>query len=85
MPLLYRNRTVEFLPVDIDRADYAVLEITSAPGQPMTYGGVISYLGPDESVKVNRVIAERLRKDGYDFAHAKLVTGLGLAIVKRIH
>jgi hypothetical protein len=85
MPLLYRNRTVEFLPVDIDRADYAVLEITSAPGQPMTYGGVISYLGPDESVKVNRVIAERMRKDGYDFAHAKLVTGLGLAIVKRIH
>jgi hypothetical protein len=85
MPLLYRNRTIEFLPVDIERADYAVLEITSPPGAPTTYGGVVSYLGPDVAAKVNDVIIERMHKDGYDFAHAKLVRGLGIAIVKRIH
>ena len=84
MPFLYKNRTIRYLPVDIDRADYAVVAVEKH-GNEVTYGGVASFLGPDEKAKVNAAIVARMRKDGYDFAHAQPVPAFGLAIVKRIH
>lgn len=84
MPFLYRNRTIRYLPVDVDHADYAVVAVVK-DGNAITYGGVSSFLGPDEKAKVNAAIIARMRKDGYDFAHAQAVPAFGLAIVKRIH
>src|ERR1700688_834222 len=83
MPFLYRNRTVRFLPVDIDHADYAVLSILSNADGKITYGGVLSFLGPEEKAKVNSVILKRMRKDGYDFERPTLLVPIGVAILHR--
>jgi hypothetical protein len=85
MSILYKNRTLRFFPVDIDHADYAVLTVLSRDGDRVVYGGASSNLGPKEQQKINEVIVARMRRDGYDFAHAIFIPVLSAAIVKRIH
>jgi hypothetical protein len=84
MPLLYHDRDIQWFPVDIDHADYAVVSIegTDATGVPR-FGGVINYLGADDSAKANATIQARMRKDGYDFARAKLFPQVDLAVIRR--
>jgi multisubunit Na+/H+ antiporter MnhF subunit len=84
MPLLYHNRTVWFYPLDIDRADYAVIDAAKSP-KKVTYGGAINFLGPEELAKVNRVVLNRMKKDGYDFRHATFIPLYGVAVIKRLH
>jgi hypothetical protein len=85
MPYLFRNRTVRYYPIDIDHADYAVLSAVRGKGTAVTYGGAISYLGPDEQKKVDAVLVARMRKDGYDFDHPTFIPEIGAAVVKRKH
>jgi hypothetical protein len=85
MPLLYPNRTIEFFPADIDHADYAVLGAEIVGGQ-IIYNGALDYLGASEQTKLNDLVLDRMKHDGYDTAHPMLFPGYnGLAIVKRIH
>ena len=82
MPILYHNRTMWFYPIGVDRADYAV--INGANGaEGVTFGGAINFLGPEETAKVNQIVLDRMKKDGYDFKHATFIPLFGLAVVKR--
>jgi hypothetical protein len=85
MPYLYRNRTLRFFPIDIDHADYAVLSVDRSVPGIVTYGGAVNYLGADELKKVNAVLVERMKRDGYDFEHPRIFDAIGVAIVKRKH
>lgn len=85
MALLYHNRTVEFFPLGIDKADYAVVTMASTNKGPV-YGGAITYLGAAEQEKINRTLVTRMARDGYDFAHPMLLEGLpSAAIIRRVH
>jgi hypothetical protein len=79
MESLYSGRTLRFFPIDIDHADYAVLFHSGAD-----YGGVVNFLGPAETAKVNAMIVARMQRDGYDFAHPVYVAGNGLVAVRRV-
>ncbi len=81
---LYHKRTIHMFPVDIDHADFAVLSVAK-DGARLTYSGVMSFLSPDERARINEAMVERMKKDGYDFAHATLVPALGAAVIKRAH
>ncbi len=83
MTPLYEHRTIRFFPMGLDTADYAVLAFTPTP-QGITYSGDVSYLGPEEARKVDRVIIERMKKDRYDFRHEILIPEISLAVVKRL-
>jgi hypothetical protein len=83
MPFIYRNRTIHFLPVGLDRADYAVLTILSNKDGKIVYGGVLTFLGPAEETKVNQVILQRMREDGYDFKHPALLIPINAAVLHR--
>jgi hypothetical protein len=85
MTALYPNRTLRFFPMDIDHADYAVLSILGGVGNDTEYGGIISYRGPDEALRIDKVIVARMKRDGYDFAHAAVIPGMDVAVVKRLH
>jgi len=85
MPFLYHNRTIRVFPMDIDRADYAVLTYNDLTGESLNYGGATSYLGAQEQKKLDELLVKRMRKSGYDFANAALFPTFGLAIVKRAH
>ena len=85
MALLYHNRTIEFFPLGIDKADYAVVTMVSTDKGPV-YGGSLSYLGAAEQAKIDRTLVTRMAKDGYDFAHPMLLEGLpSAAIIRRVH
>ena len=84
MPYLYRGRTLYFLPMGIDSADYVILSFQKDASGNITYGGVLSARGPAEQERVNALILRRLRRDGYDLAHPTEIPTLGLAVVKRI-
>lgn len=82
MPFLYHHRTLRMFPMDIDHADYALLVRDPATG-PDAYNGVFNFLGPEETVKSNAVIVDRMRKDGYDFAHPVYVAPNGFTVLRR--
>ncbi|QTH42325.1 DUF2079 domain-containing protein [Cohnella sp. LGH] len=86
MANLYKNRQVNFFPVGIEQADYAVMTIL---GKDETtgayiYGGTASYLGPEATGKINAAIVERMKLSGYDFENPVLVGLVGIAVVKKI-
>lgn len=84
MAFLYRGRTIRALPVDIDHADFAGMPYTMVDGKPV-FSGVPSYLPPEGQKQVNNVILARMKRDGYDLEHAKLIPELGMAIIRRKH
>ena len=85
MPLLYRDRSIQFFPAGIDNADYAVLNGNRLDGK-LNYYGVVTYLGAGERAQLNELTLERLRRDGYDLDHPRLFPALGgLAVVQRMH
>ena len=82
MPFLYHHRTLRLFPMDVDHANYALLVRDRAAG-PDVYSGVFNFLGSDETAKSNAVIVERMRKDGYDFAHPVYVATNGITVLRR--
>jgi hypothetical protein len=86
MPMLYRDRTLQFFPLDVDRADYVVMTAWQPPGSTsVAFNGALNYLGPEEQKKLNTAVVARMKNDCYDFAHAVLVPVFALGIVKRDH
>ncbi len=85
MPFLYHNRTIRFFPVDLEHADYAVLNFTRMPDGSVSYSGAITFLGPREQALLNDVVTARMRRDGYDLGHPVIFPSFGLAVVKRLH
>lgn len=83
MTPLYKHRTIRFLPMGIDTADFAVLAFTLS-GEGVAYSGAVSYLGPEEAGRINKVIEARMKKDGYDFRHAIYIPEASLAVIKRL-
>jgi hypothetical protein len=81
MPSLYSGRRIEFYPVDIDHADYAVI-VRLPDGR---FAGMTSFLGPVEERRINDVLTERMRKDGYDLAHPLYTAPNGIVVLKRVH
>lgn len=83
MPLLYHKRTIRAFPMGIDQADYAVLN-GEKDGGKMVYSGASNNLSTEEEQKTNKVVLERMRRDGYDFGHPIIIQGIG-TVIKRIH
>jgi len=82
MPLVYHDRRIAYFPLDIERADYAILGATAA-GPHTSYYGVINYLGAAEREQSNDIVIARMKRDGYDFDHAVQLPAFGLVVVKR--
>ncbi len=84
MPLLYdKPAKLLFFPLGLETADLAVVATYQAPNKPRVFYGAITFLGAAQQVKLNDEVMTRMKKDGYDFAHAIISPALGLAIVKR--
>lgn len=81
---LYQDRTIEFFPIDIDHADYAVLKEVPGPSG-IEYQGFNAIRGADEQHQINAVLTARMKRDGYDFAHALVIPQTGGVVVKRLH
>lgn len=84
MPMVYRGRTIRFFPIGIESADYAIMAVVQSKSGPQ-YSGAISFMGPSETSKLNRLILERMKHDGYDFAHAQTFPEFDLAVIRRRH
>lgn len=85
LTLLYPHRTMEFFPADIDHAGYAVLGGHIIDGK-LNYYGVVSYNDDSERNKLNTLVVDRMRRDGYDLDHPLLLPAFnGLAVVRRAH
>ncbi|HEY0798708.1 MAG TPA: hypothetical protein VGD50_06130 [Candidatus Baltobacteraceae bacterium] len=84
MSQLYRGRTLRIFPIGIDQADYAVVNDYGPSVPAMRYRGTPHFGPPAVAHAVDAVIYARMKRDGYDFAHAVEVPALGLAIVKRV-
>jgi hypothetical protein len=66
MPSLYRDRSVAYYPVDLDDADYLVIQGIVAEGQVVSSSGATSYLGPDEQEALNACLIERAIAGGFE-------------------
>jgi hypothetical protein len=84
MPILYKNRTLNYFPIGIDTADYAVLTIQGVDGTNYKFGGAFSYLGPEIQLDINKYLIERMKTVGYDFEHPTIISSVGIAVIKRI-
>ena len=84
MPWLYHNRTLRLFPVDIDRADYAVV-IRNVTGSAPAYTGVVNFFGPEVTAKANTLILARMKRDRYDFSHPVYTAPNGLTVLRRVH
>lgn len=83
MPILFQNRNIQFYPLGMDSADYAVLSMTTeADGTPYLFGGFRSYRGPADQKLADAVLLARLRKDGYDVDHPLVFTETGYVVLK---
>jgi hypothetical protein len=80
MPALYEGRTIQFFPLAIDSADYAVLPYVGTAGGP-AYTGVVSYLGQDATDQINECMRNRLAADGYNVSSPQLIGAY--AVLKR--
>ena len=80
IPTLYLDRTINYYPVGIDTADYAVLYRKELPDGSYYYGGAVSYIG--KAQEVNMCLSERLGKAGYDLDQPELVLDQ-YAVLKR--
>jgi hypothetical protein len=83
MTPLYHARSLQLFPIDIDRADYAVIVRSTVAGAGGSYSGVVSFLGPEATAQVNAVMVERMKRDGYDFEHPVFVAPNGMTVLKR--
>lgn len=91
MPILYKNRTLNFFPLDLEHADYAVVS-TAAFQDPenvaITAGGAgfsARRLGEGGAKKINETIFARMKRDGYDMAHPLTFIPPSLVVIKRLH
>lgn len=84
MSFLYRGRTVTFFPVGVDRAQYVVRPVISAVGGTYVYGGMASRYGVAAVRRMNLLLTERMRRDGFDVDHPTVVQGLDLAVIGRV-
>jgi hypothetical protein len=85
MPFLYHNRTIEFFPVAVDTADFAVVVLAATVQGQNSYVGAVDFLGADETKRVDQALMQRMRRDGYDLEHPILVVPGGIAVLQRRH
>lgn len=81
MPALYRGRHVSYYPLGMNEADYVVISGSVNDGALTGLAGAVSYLGPAEAEALNRCLAERLTRSGFQLAGA--VPSVGLVVLRR--
>ena len=62
---LFRNRRIFFYPLGIDDVDYVILRYDDF--SEVKYRGFVSYLGEENAKQADKLLNERMRKDGFDF------------------
>jgi len=81
MPILYRDRNLQFYPLGLDRAGYAVLSPATEPdGTHNLFGGFATFA--NEQKRADAALLARMRKDGYDVDHPLVFDSVGLVVVK---
>lgn len=83
MPALYEGRIVNYFPIDVDKANYAVMSFNRNSKGQITFGGVRTYLGADVAAEIDSSLVKRMKRDGYDFNKAKLFDAFDLAVIQR--
>lgn len=85
MSVLYHDRIIQFFPLDIDRAGYAIMSVGKAADGSRIYIGTPGYfLGAAEAHRVDQILLARMKKDGYDLSHPVVIPRLGMAVFKRV-
>ena len=79
---MFLGRHISIYPVGLDQADYVVLPY-HAEGKSTVYSGAISYLGPENTARLDACLQARMRSDGYDLEHPALMPMYSLAVFKR--
>ncbi len=82
MTYVYNDRDVHLFPVGLDTANYAIVSDAVDASGRHTYGGFVSFL-PHQQARIDALLVDRMKRDHYDFAHAKAFPELGLAVVRR--
>lgn len=73
VPILYRNRTIYYYPIGLDKADYAVLTRVGQADGSFYYAGAVSYVG--QSQKADICLTQRLRNVGFNVEQPRLLVG----------
>jgi hypothetical protein len=81
MPALYKSRSLSYYPINMDKADYLVIGGTEKNGKVITVSGAICFLGAEQSETLNRLLYERLTKNGFLLHRA--IRNVGVLIFKR--
>jgi hypothetical protein len=82
MPSLYRpSRVLDYYPVGVDDADYAVLPFSLTPTGERRYTGTTSYLGETERTATDDCMQSRLVRAGFDTEPIAVVNGY--AVLRR--
>lgn len=79
--LVWKNKINYFYPMGLDIADYAILYVTKTDNG-YEYSGAATYLGAEETKKIDECMIRRMLKQGYDFEHQIVINNY--AIIKRI-
>jgi hypothetical protein len=83
MPALYgHGRDLQYYPLGLAQAQFAVLPYTQAPDGSYVYTGAVSYLGPQVAADLNSCLNARLRDAGYDVEKPVGTSG-GVAVLRR--
>jgi len=84
MPIFYKHDVIRVFPIDLERADYALMSYEETPTASTRYFGAVSFLGQVQQKRLDTLILHRMQSDGYDFDHARKFPLLGLALVRRL-
>ncbi len=82
-PPLYGNRKIYYYPLGMDDADYVVVWVRDIKSKPPKYYGIFSYLGVEETKKIDDYLSLRMKDSGYDVDHPILVGG-DIVVIRRI-
>jgi len=83
MPFLYKDRHVEMFPVSLDSADYAAVW-TGMENGSREFRGTVSVLGSVQLAAIDAIVLRRMKRDHYDFKHARIFPELGIAVIRRL-
>ncbi len=83
MPYLYDEMAISLYPMNIKSADYIVTSYYLDDSSNLVLSGATSYLGTEETEKLNRGLQEQLESFGYSIDGLKTYHPFGIVIIPK--
>lgn len=78
MPALYKERSIYFYPVALEKADYILLSMVDNKEGETYFKGAVSYKGIKATEKLDMCLTERMRRSGYNLELPTIVNNVAI-------